>query len=342
MRAIIYAYIVLTLIGRSAFVQAQDMLAGLQPYVPKQKVAGIIRIRGNNYADRLVTLWQKGFRNFHPSVHFESSLQGSEAGIAALYSGAADLSFLGREIYSMETAAFVERLGYAPLGVETTTGSYDKPHLTFALMVFVHTSNPLSRISVSQLQRIFRCAGHGGGTPIRTWGQLGLNGAWRDRPIHIYNYGADSGFARFLQAEIFKNSLTWNPEIMEYYNITTPAGQEVDSGELILDALAADLSGIAFSNVNYGNANVTSLAVASADEGPYFEPSKKNVWKRAYPITRFTTAFLNRRPGERVDPRLEEFLRYIFSRDGQEIVNREGSYLPLTSTLVRDQLRKLE
>lgn len=325
-----------------ALAQSSDMLGELQPYAPQQTVAGTIRIQGNNYAKRLVDLWQGGFRNFHPAVHFEASLKGSETGIAALYSGTADLSFLGREIYSMEKTAFVERLGYAPLGIETTTGSYDKPHLTFALMVFVHTSNPLSHISVSQLERMFRCASHDDGIPIRTWGQLGLNGAWRDRPIHIYNYGADSGFAKFLESEIFKNSFTWHPGMLEYYNTTTPAGQEVESSKLILDALGSDPSGVAFSNVNYANAHVKALAVSPADEGPYFAPTKENVWKRAYPITRFTTAFLNRRPGKPVDPQVKEFLRYIFSRDGQEIVMREGSYLPLTSTLVRAQLRKLE
>ncbi len=111
---------------------------------------------------------------------------------------------------------------------------------------------------------------------------------------------------------------------------------------MILDALAKDPYGIAYSNVSYMNANVKTLAVASKDGGPFMKPTKENVWKRTYPITRFTTVFINRAPGKPVEPKVREFLRYILSRDGQETVLREGSYLPLTADVIRDQLRKLE
>jgi len=128
----------------------------------------------------------------------------------------------------------------------------------------------------------------------------------------------------------------------EFYNEKAADGSDIDSGQLIIDALAQDPDGIAFSGATYTNGNVKILAVASKDGGPFIGPTKETVWKRTYPIVRFTTVFINRAPGKPVEPKVKEFLRYILSRDGQEAVLREGSYLPLTADLIRDQLRKLE
>jgi phosphate transport system substrate-binding protein len=325
------------------FASESDLLAGLDPYQPKQSVSGSIRSRGNNYTMALMKLWEEGFRRHQPGIRFETLLQGSETAIPALYSGEADLGFLGREIYQPEIVAFEEWFGYEPLGIEVTTGSYNNPHKTFALMIFVNKDNPLSQLTMTQVAGIIGC----GCTleskkSIRSWGQLGLTGEWVNRPIHVYGYGADSGFGRFFQTFVLKESYKWNPEMREFYNVKAADGSDMDPGQLILDALAKDSCGIAYSNVRFINADVKTLAVASDNSGAFIEPTRENVWKRVYPITRFTSVFINRAPGKPIDPKVKEFLRYILSRDGQEMVSREGSYLPLTPDLVRDQLRKLE
>jgi phosphate transport system substrate-binding protein len=325
------------------FAQESDILAGLDPYRPQHPVFGIIRSRGNDYMIGLMKLWEEGFQKYHPAVRFETTLKGSETAIAGLYSGVADLGFLGREIYPRENEAFEEWFGYEPSGIEVTTGSYNKLHKDFALMIFVHKNNPLSRITMRQIADIIGCQRTPGvAEHIRIWGQLGLAGEWASRPIHVYGYGADSGFGRFFRMLVLKEGYGWNSEMKEFYNMNAADGSVIDSGQLILDALARDPYGIAYSNVSFMNANVKTLAVASDDNGPFIEPTRENVWKRAYPITRFTSVFINRAPGKSIDPTLKEFLRYILSRDGQDAVAREGSYLPLTAAIVRDQLRKLE
>jgi phosphate transport system substrate-binding protein len=43
-----------------------------------------------------------------------------------------------------------------------------------------------------------------------------------------------------------------------------------------------------------------------------------------------------------LDPRVREYFRYILSREGQEEVQRDGKWLPLTADVVREQLQKLE
>jgi len=117
----------------TAFAQDLDFLTGLDPYRPQQPVTGTIRSRGNNYTIALMKLWEEGFLKHHPTVRFETTLNGSETAVAGLYGGIADVGFLGREIYQPENEAFEEWFGYKPLGIEVTTGSYDNPHKTFAL-----------------------------------------------------------------------------------------------------------------------------------------------------------------------------------------------------------------
>ena len=52
--------------------------------------------------------------------------------------------------------------------------------------------------------------------------------------------------------------------------------------------------------------------------------------------------YVNRKPGTPLDPKVKEFLRYILSREGQDAVQQDGKYLPLTAEAAREQVRKLE
>ena len=76
--------------------------------------------------------------------------------------------------------------------------------------------------------------------------------------------------------------------------------------------------------------------------GAAVTPSRESFQDRSYPLVRSIYIYLNRKPGTRVDPKLTEFLRYVLSREGQEIVADNGSYLPLTAAVVREQLGKLD
>jgi phosphate transport system substrate-binding protein len=68
------------------------------------------------------------------------------------------------------------RKGHAPTTMEVATGAYDVPKATYALMIFVHRSNPIKGLSMEQLDRIF--AYGAGRKPVHTWGDLRLKGYW--------------------------------------------------------------------------------------------------------------------------------------------------------------------
>jgi phosphate transport system substrate-binding protein len=320
-----------------------DYLRDLKPYRPRVTVSGTIRNWGNNYIPVLMQVWEDGFRKFHPQIRFETHLKGTEAAVAGLYGGIADLAFVGREVYAAEARGFENYFGYQPLVIQISSGSYATPHRTFALMVFVHKDNPLSKMTMPQADAIFGCdLRRGAPRAIRTWGQLGLTGEWANRPIHVYGYNFDTGMARFFRLTVLQDSFKWNPALKDFDNGRDAKGEIINAGVYVLDALAKDPYGIAFANVLYANPSVKTIALADRDGGQYIEPTKENVWRRTYPITRNTNVVLNREPGKPVDPKLQEFVRYLLSRDGMAAVVSDGAYVPLTQGLIEEQLRKLQ
>ena len=123
-----------------------------------------------------------------------------------------------------------------------------------------------------------------------------------------------------------------------------PDGQVINAGVYVLEALAKDPAGIAYANSLYAGPHVKALPL-SRTEGPtakYWEPTSQNVFRRDYPLTRFTTVFLDRQPGRPVDPPLKEFLRYILSRDGMAAVVEDGAYVPLNEKQIDIERQKLE
>lgn len=327
----------------SAAAAPADYLAALKPYQAASAVSGTIRVWGNPYIPGLVQDWEDGFRRVQPGVAFETRLKGTEAAMAGLYGGIADIAFIGREPYAPELRAYQEWFGYPPVGVKITSGSYATQHKTFALMVYVNKDNPLAGMTLAQLDAIFGAERRRGApAALREWGQLGLGGAWTHRPIHVYGYNFDTGMAGFFRLTVMKDSPRWNPELKDFDNGHTASGDVINAGTYILDAVAHDPDGIGFANVLFENAGVRKIALADEAGGPLVEPTQDNAWRRAWPLTRYSTAFVNRTPGQPVDPKVAEFLRYILSRDGMAAVVRDQAFLPLNADAIRAELGKIE
>src|SRR5262249_54463122 len=141
---------------------------------------------------------------------------------------------------------------------------------------------------------------------------------------------------------LLSGSHKWNCDLREFRHINNPDGSVYDHGQQILDALAKDRYGIAVSNLRYMNSQVKPLALAANEGEPYYEATKTNLIQRKYPFTRIIPAFINRAPDGPVDPKVKEFLRYLLSYEGQEIIVRAGGYLPLSAEAIREQLKKFE
>jgi phosphate transport system substrate-binding protein len=316
--------------GSFACAQAPDSLS---PYQAEQKISGTIRTWGSVQMGDLLRYWQKGFSKHQPGIQFENHLKGAVSAIAGIYTGVADLA-ISREIWPVETIAFEQVIGYRPFAIEVATGSFDVPTKSDSLEIFVHKSNPISQLTLSQLGAMF-------GKSTRFWSDLGLTGEWRDKPIHVYSYKIENAAMMFFRDIVLKPGAKWNCGMQEFENGTAD-GRRVDAGHLILEALAKDPNGIAVSNAHYASSEVKALLLAASEAGPFVVPTKENTARRTYPLTRVVYIFLNRAPGKQVDPKVKEFLRYILGSDGEHDAISEGAYLPLPANIVREQLNRLQ
>jgi len=307
-----------------------------------QTTDGVIRIWGDDQMDPVMKRWQTGFQKLHPNVRFETKLLGTGTGMAGLYSGVADLALLGRDATASEVMAFEWVFKYKPLGVEVATGSLDVPGKTFAIGILVNKDNPLSNLTLTQLDAIFGSEHRRGARNIRTWGDLGLTGDWKDKPINLYGYDTETNTGSFFKRAVFNGSDKWNCDLKEFADSKQPNGSLLDAGQRILDALAPDRYGIAYANLRYANLQVKSVAISATDDGPSYEATKENLIQRKYPLTRAVSIYLNRAPGQPLDPKVMEFLRYILSQDGQQEVAKDGDFMRLSDTTVREQRSKLE
>jgi phosphate transport system substrate-binding protein len=310
----------------------------LPPYTSTQQVNGVIRIWGSPQMGDLLKRYEEGFLKVQPSVHFEDALKSTVSAVAGVYSERADIGLLGREIWPSEAQAFESVKGHVPTTIEVATGAYDIPKATYALMIFVHRSNPIRSLSIEQLDRIFGYAA--GRKPVHTWGDLGLKGAWAKREIHLYGFSIENDKALIFSRIVFRESTRWNCYLREYSNASgSPA---VDAGELILHDLAKDPVGIGISNIHYATQDVKVMPLSTMDNEPSLAPTRENIESRRYPLSRAVYIVFDRDAGHIVNPVILELLRYILSSQGQEDVLHDGTYLPLTPSIVEEQRHLLD
>jgi phosphate transport system substrate-binding protein len=291
-----------------------------------------------------VKSWEEGFARYQPGVKFEYDMYGTASAMGALYTGKGDVAILGQEIYPFETAAFQQVKHYPPLEIEIATGSVDVRNFDFAIGVFVNKSNPLSQMTLEQIDKVFAWHEGGKAANIETWGQLGLKGEWADKPIHLYGWHEADVFSTFVEHAALRDSHQWRCGMKQYAHIHRDDGTIYDSGQQILDDLSNDPYGIALSNVRYlkeGDA-VKPLVLARNATGPYYAATKDTLINRQYPLGRIIPAEIDRVPGQPVDPKVKEFLRYILSREGQEDIVRNGKYLPMQPEAAKREREKLD
>ena len=324
---------------------AQNATAALPAYKPTRQVSGTIRIwghgaLGHDYIESLVRKWETGFQRLQPNVQFDNELHGTASAIGSLYTGTGDIAIMGREIWPVEVEAFEEVYHYPPLSIDVVTGSLDIRNKDFALCIFVNKDNPIAHISLPQIAQVFGGQTASGTRRGATWGDLGLTGEWAARPIHLYGFEIHRGFGYYLQQRVFGGSAKWNPDLVELGDKPKPDGSLLDAGQRIVDAVGGDPNAIGYSSLLYKNPNVRAVPIGPVN-GPFLPPTHQTVADHSYALTRTITAVINRSPGKPADPKVEEFLTYVLSQEGQKAVTEDGGYTALTAPLARTGLHQL-
>jgi len=191
------------------------------------------------------------------------------------------------------------------------------------LAVFVHKDNPLQSLSLQQIDAIFSKNRTGGAkNDMRTWGDLGLEGEWRDKPISLYGRNASSGtYGYFKEHALFKGDFK-------------PTVKEQPGSSAVVQAVASDRYAIGYSGIGYRTADVRAVPLSIKPGGPAVATEPKFAYSGEYPLARFLLLSVNHKPGSKLDPLRAEFLRYCLSADGQRDVLKDG-YLPVTAAIAK-------
>ena len=333
-------------------------VSALPAYVPAGQVQGEIRQFGSPLGG-VLKLWEEAFAKRQPGVKFVDNLVTSDAAVGAVVVGAADIGASGREPLLSEYLAYYEVYKTNLVEIPVASGSYAIQGRSWALTIFVHKDNPISKLTMEQLDGIFGAERNGGYAGfkwrseaargpeknIRTWDQLGLKGEWAKRPINTYGY-AFSGMTNFFQQQVFRGGEKWNPNYKAYVETGTKMTDEEQLGtKRMLEDLEKDKYGIGWSGIPQAKKFAPSLkplALAAKQGGPYVAPSKESVQDRSYPLARFIQFYIKILPDENLSPQVKEFLNFVLSREGQQIVVDHGIYEPLTAAVAAETRRKYQ
>ena len=312
----------LGLIGTAVALQAQtvEVDSRIQPYQKVSGISGSASSIGSDTMNNLMALWLEGFRRHYPNVRIQIEGKGSSTAPPALIEGTAQFGPMSRAMKSTEKDKFEERFGYPPTPLRTSLD---------ALAVFVNKDNPLEGLTLPQVDAVFSKTRRGGhGEQIGRWGQLGLAGEWSGARISLYGRNSASGtYGFFKNVALFKGD--YRDEVKEQ-----PGSASVVQG------VTEDRYGVGYSGIGYRTSGVRIVPLAEAEDMPFEDASLENVLDGSYPLGRFLYLYVNKTPGEPMDPLVREFARFVFSREGQEIVIKDG-YMPVPFEVVVEELAML-
>lgn len=304
-------------------VNAQQMSVDerIKPYAKVSGISGNASSIGSDTMNNLMALWLEGFRKFYPNVRIQIEGKGSSTAPPALIEGTAQFGPMSRPMKSTEEDKFEQQFGYKPTPMRTSLD---------ALAVFVNKDNPIEGLSLPQVDAIFSKTRRGEyAKDIAVWGQLGLEGPWGGAPISLYGRNSASGtYGFFKDNALFKGD--YKDEVKEQ-----PGSASVVQG------ITADRFGIGYSGIGYVTSGVRIVPLAKREGGAFKEGSLENVLNGSYPLGRFLYLYINKAPGKPLDPMVREFCRYIFSKEGQEVVIKDG-YMPVPFEVAQAELAKLE
>ncbi len=288
---------------------------GLPSYKAQQSVAGNLRTVGSDTMGNVVGLWAEGFKRAHPGARIQVEAKGSSTGPPALMEGQAQFAPMSRAMDPEEVDEFVKRFGYEPTELRAAID---------CVAVFVHKDSPIDEITVEQLRDVFSVSGGD-----MTWGDLGATSpAWADRPVSTYGRNSASGTYKF-----FKKVACGKTDFKR-----TVKEQPGSAG--VVSAVSSDPAGMGYSGIGFKTPDVKVLRVAFDADSPAAEPGLEGALSGEYPLARFLYLYMNYDRRTKLDPLRSEFARFVFSREGQEAVIKDGSF-PLTAEIASEELDKL-
>ena len=293
----------------------------LKGYVKVTGVTGNVNSIGSDTLNNLMTLWAEGFRKQYPGVKIQIEGKGSSTAPPALIEGTAQLGPMSRAMKNTELDAFERKFRYKPTAF---------PVAIDALAVYVNKDNPVQGLTMSQVDAIFsKTRRFGAQQNLERWGQLGITGEVAASPISIYGRNSASGTYGFFKEFALKNG-DYKDEVKEQ-----PGSASVVQG------ITEDPAGIGYSGIGYLTSGVRVLPLAEKEGAPFVAPTQTNAMNGTYPLWRHLLVYVNKAPNKPLDPLVKEFIKFIYSKEGQAIVIKDG-FFPLPQSVIEKELPKVE
>jgi len=317
---VVAAVLALILAGGVAAAQVQ-VDSALPAYKAVSGVSGNLSSVGSDTLNNLMTLWAETFNKFYPNAKIQVEGKGSSTAPPALIAGTAQLGPMSRPMKGTEVDAFEKKYGYKPTPLRTSVD---------ALAVFVNKDNPIKCLTLAQVDAVFsKSRRHGFKEDITSWGQLGLPGAWAATPLSLYGRNSASGTYGFFKEHALKNG--------DFKDSV----KEQPGSAAVVQGVTVDRGAIGYSGIGYATVGVRAVPLAEKQGGKCVEAAADNAYSGEYSLARFLYVYVNRAPGKPLEPLTREFAKLVLSREGQEVVVKDG-YFPIPASVAKEELAKLQ
>jgi phosphate transport system substrate-binding protein len=297
-----------------------DVDPAIPAYQTASGVSGNLSSVGSDTMNNLMQFWAEGFNGLYPNVNLQIEGKGSSTAPPALIEGTSNFGPMSREMKAEEISKFEAKYGYKP--------TYIKAALD-ALAVYVHKDNPITQLTLAQVDAMFSSTRKAGGpSDITTWGQLGLTGDWAGKPISLYGRNSASGTYGYFKEHVLAKG---------DYKATV---KEQPGSAAVVQGVSADLGGCGYSGIGYKTSGVRAVPIVGKDGKPY-DATDVNVYSGNYSISRPLLIYVNRAQNQALAPATKEYLLYVLSKEGQQVVAKDG-FVPLTAQIVAEERRKIQ
>lgn len=297
--------------------QAVKVDAELPTYKPASGVAGAsLETVGSDTMNNMMGLWTEEFKKMYPSVKPAVDGKGSSNAIPALIAGKATFGPMSREPKASEIKAFKDKFGYEPTILPTSIDM---------LAVYVNKNNPTKALSFEQIDAIFSSTRKmGGSKQITSWKPFFSKGT----AVACYGRNAASGTYGY-----FKDVVLGDGDYGKWVS-------ELPGSAGVVQAVGKNPGGIGYSGIGYKTADVRAVAVSEGDVADAVEPVAENAYNGEYPLSRFLYLAVNYNPTKPLDPMRAEFIKFVYSQQGQQQVVKDG-YLPVSADIAEEALESV-
>lgn len=293
--------------------------SNLPDYQKASGVSGNLTSVGSDTLANLMTLWAEEFKHLYPNINIQIQAAGSSTAPPALTEGTSNLGPMSRKMKDKEIEAFEKKYGYKPTAI---------PVAIDALAVYVHKDNPIKGMTIPEVDAVFsanRKCGHK--EDITTWGQLGLTGAWVNRDTQLYGRNSVSGTYGY-----FKNKALCKGDFKNTVN-------EQPGSASVVQSVSSSINGIGYSGIGYRTSGVKAVPLAKKGND-FVKASAENAISGKYPLSRFLYIYVNKSPNRPLSPLVQEFIKMVMSKTGQQVVVKDG-YIPLPASVVKKYMDSL-